>query len=53
MRPFFVGLLLVALARVAGHRWHAIGDIDPTLFGGAPQMKLRLEGTVVVKGAGL
>lgn len=53
MRPFFVGFLLVALARVAGHRWHAIGDIDPTLFGGAPQMKLRLEGTVVVKGAGL
>jgi hypothetical protein len=50
---FFLGLLFVGLARVAGHRWHTIGDIDPTLFGGAPQMKLRLEGTVVIKGAGL
>ena len=50
---FFLGLLFVDLARVAGYRWHTIGDIDPTLFGGAPQMKLRLEGTLVAKGAGV
>ena len=33
--------------------WHTVWNIDPVLFGVAPQMKLRLKCTGVVQGAGL